>query len=138
MNITFFPMHWVGTLGMPRRVADYQPLADLYPSVHGWNIVITIGALIQGVAFVIFLYNIVNSWRRGPIAPGNPWRAHSLEWMVSSPPPLFNFYDTPQVLGGPYEFGTPDYHHAIVAERAHQPSANGHSPNGHVEETHPA
>jgi heme/copper-type cytochrome/quinol oxidase subunit 1 len=55
-NITFFPMHWLGTLGMPRRIADYQELAANYPSVHGWNAVITIGALMQGIGFVVFVW----------------------------------------------------------------------------------
>jgi cytochrome c oxidase subunit 1 len=117
MNLTFFPMHWVGTLGMPRRVADYELLAKINPEVHGWNFAITVGALLQGVAMVVFLYNMVASWRSGPIAGGNPWRSRTLEWLVSSPPPLFNFYDTPKVVGPPYEFGVPNSVHAIVPTR---------------------
>ena len=116
MNITFFPMHWVGTIGMPRRVADYSALAILHPEVSGWNYVITIGAMIQAMAFVVFMYNMVNSWKQGPIAPANPWRSKTLEWLVSSPPPLFNFYNTPRVVGDPYEFGTRGAVHAIVAD----------------------
>jgi cytochrome c oxidase subunit 1 len=117
MNVTFFPMHWLGTLGMPRRVADYSVLNTIHPQVHGWNFVITMGAMLQGVAMVIFLYNMVNSWVSGPIAPANPWRSRTLEWLVSSPPPLFNFYDTPRVIGMPYEFGVPGAVHALVAEK---------------------
>ncbi|MCW2973082.1 MAG: ctaD [Thermoleophilia bacterium] len=114
LNVTFFPMHWLGTLGMPRRVADYSQLADRYPSVHGWNIVITLGALIQGVAFVVFMYNMAISWRRGPIAGPNPWRSRTLEWLVSSPPPLFNFHGVPKVVGAPYDYGRPGAVHALL------------------------
>ncbi len=113
-NITFFPMHWLGTLGMPRRIADYQELASNYPSVHGWNAVITIGAIMQGVGFIVFLYNMSTSWRRGPLAGDNPWRSHTLEWQVTSPPPLFNFHGTPVVVGAPYDYGLPGAKHALL------------------------
>ena len=63
----------------------------------------------------IFLYNMITSWRRGPIAPSNPWRALTLEWQVSSPPPIFNFTEIPQVVGSPYEYGVPGAQHAILA-----------------------
>ena len=56
---------------------------------------------------IVFLYNMITSWARGPIAPANPWRALTLEWQVSSPPPIFNFDEIPQVVGGPYEYGVP-------------------------------
>jgi cytochrome c oxidase subunit 1 len=65
---------------------------------------------------LIFLYNMIHSWARGPKAAANPWRAHSIEWQVSSPPPLFNFDDIPQVVGGPYEYGVPGARHAVFAE----------------------
>ncbi|MCW2956745.1 MAG: ctaD, partial [Thermoleophilia bacterium] len=114
MNVTFFPMHWLGTLGMPRRIADYQELAANYPSVHGWNIVITLGALIQGISYIVFIYNMAVSWKRGPIAPANPWNSRTLEWLVSSPPPLFNFHATPKVVGAPYDYGVPGAVHALL------------------------
>ncbi|MCB0877832.1 MAG: cbb3-type cytochrome c oxidase subunit I [Thermoleophilia bacterium] len=114
MNLTFFPMHWLGTLGMPRRIADYQELAMSHPSVHGWNSVITIGALLQGLGMIVFLYNMSTSWARGPIAPANPWRSRTLEWMVSSPPPLFNFHGTPVVTGAPYDYGLEGARHALL------------------------
>ena len=98
-NVTFFPMHWVGLQGMPRRVADYAP------EFGNWNFVISIASFALGASTVVFLYNMIVSWRRGPIAPGNPWRALTLEWQVSSPPPIFNFDEIPQVVGSPYEYG---------------------------------
>ena len=58
---------------------------------------------------------MITSWTRGPIAPSNPWRAMTLEWQVSSPPPLFNFDEIPQVVGGPYEYGVPGARHAVLS-----------------------
>jgi cytochrome c oxidase subunit 1 len=109
-NLTFFPMHWLGLQGMPRRVADYSPrFEDL-------NLFISISSFALGASAIVFLYNMVVSWARGPRAPANPWRANSIEWQVSSPPPVFNFAEVPQVVGGPYEYGVPGARHAVFAE----------------------
>ena len=107
-QLTFFPMHWQGLQGMPRRVADYDPRFETVNSVE------TIGSYMLGIATIIFFYNIITSWKSGPKAPWNPWRGKTLEWMVSSPPPLFNFDVEPQVVGGPYQYGIPDARHAVV------------------------
>jgi cytochrome c oxidase subunit 1 len=107
-NATFFPMHWVGIQGMPRRVADYvDRFADL-------NFFISVSSFVLGASFVLFLYNMISSWARGAPAPGNPWRALTLEWQVSSPPPIFNFDEIPQVVGSPYEYGVPGARHAVL------------------------
>src|SRR4051795_3410853 len=106
-NATFAPMHLIGVQGMPRRVADY---AERFAN---WNLFISICSFILGLSSLIFLYNVVSSWRGGPLAPANPWRALTLEWQVSSPPPIFNFDRVPTVVGGPYEYGVPDAVHAI-------------------------
>jgi cytochrome c oxidase subunit 1 len=107
-NFTFGPMHWLGLEGMPRRVADY---ADKFA---GWNLFISISAVALGLASLVFFYNMIVSWKWGPTAPANPWRAMTLEWQVSSPPPVFNFDEIPQVVGGPYEYGTPGAVHAVM------------------------
>ncbi|HEY3576440.1 MAG TPA: cytochrome c oxidase subunit I [Gaiellaceae bacterium] len=108
-NLTFFPMHILGTDGMPRRVADYLPkYADL-------NMFISLASFGLGISVIVFLYNMITSWRFGEIAPANPWRAMTLEWQVSSPPPTFNFDEIPQVVGSPYEYGVPGAQHAILA-----------------------
>jgi cytochrome c oxidase subunit 1 len=106
-NGTFAPMHLIGIQGMPRRVFDY---ADQWA---GWNLVISIFSFMLGLSSLVFLYNMVTSWRSGPRAPGNPWKALTLEWQVSSPPPIFNFDHIPTVVGGPYEYGVPGAVHGI-------------------------
>jgi len=107
-NATFFPMHIIGVEGMPRRVSDYAPrFAD-------WNMFISIASFGLGASMFVFLYNMIVSWRSGPPAGPNPWRAMTLEWQVSSPPPIFNFDEIPQVVGGPYEYGVPGARHAVL------------------------
>ena len=76
-NLTFFPMHIIGIEGMPRRVADYAPkFASL-------NMFISLASFGLGASAIVFLYNMITSWRFGAIAPANPWRALTLEWQVS-------------------------------------------------------
>jgi cytochrome c oxidase subunit 1 len=106
-NLTFGPMHIIGVQGMPRRVYDY---ADKFAT---WNLIISICAFILGLSTLVFAYNMVASWRGGPRAVANPWRALTLEWQVSSPPPIFNFDAIPTVVGGPYEYGVPGAVHGV-------------------------
>jgi len=119
-NATFFPMHLIGTQGMPRRVADY---ADRFAD---WNFFISVSSFFLGASTLVFLYNMITSWARGPLAGGNPWRAMTLEWQVSSPPPTFNFDQVPQVVGSPYEYGVPGAKHALLnGDRAGAPVEAG-------------
>jgi len=92
-NVTFFPMHVLGLLGMPRRIATYQ--AGL-----GWdtlNLVISVGSMFFGLGTLLTVYNLLRSRRRGAPAGDDPWRADTLEWSISSPPPEWNFATTPVV-----------------------------------------
>jgi cytochrome c oxidase subunit 1 len=107
-NLTFFPMHLIGTQGMPRRVSDYDP------QFGNWNLFISVASFFLGASTIVFLYNMVTSMRRGAPAEANPWRALTLEWQVSSPPPIFNFDEIPQVVGNPYEYGVPGARHAVL------------------------
>ncbi len=94
-NVTFFPMHIMGLLGMPRRVYTYP--AEL--GLDGWNILSTVGAVVMTVGFMIFFWNCLRSLWKGRAAPADPWQADSLEWSVSSPPPAYGFRRPPAVRG---------------------------------------
>ena len=98
-NATFLPMFYVGIEGMRRRVADYP--AEL----GGINLFISIAALNIALSVGLFAWNMIRSWARGPKAPPNPWRAQTLEWQVSSPPPIENFDQIPTVDAPPYQYG---------------------------------
>jgi cytochrome c oxidase subunit 1 len=118
-NLTFFPMHYLGLQGMPRRVADYAGrFADL-------NMFISIASFGLGASTIIFFYNLIWSLKHGERAGANPWHALTLEWQVSSPPPIFNFDEIPQVVGGPYEYGVPGARHAIFGTPAPAPVSVG-------------
>ncbi len=93
MNLTFMSFHLVGVEGMPRRYYYYT-------EESGWtffNQLATIGAYIQAVAILIFIYNFFVSMRKKPDAGADPWNARTLEWSVSSPPPIFNFFKLPNI-----------------------------------------
>jgi len=92
-NLTFFVQHFLGIMGMPRRVFTY-------PDLPGWgelNMASTIGAFIMGVSVIVFLWNVVDSLRHGKVAGDNPWNAWTLEWATSSPPSPHNFERVPPV-----------------------------------------
>ena len=93
MNLTFFPMHFSGMLGMPRRIYTYD-------SGQGWdtfNLISSIGAYMLVVSTLIFVYNFFKSRKSGEVAGSNPWDAGTLEWTIPSPPPEYNFAALPQV-----------------------------------------
>jgi cytochrome c oxidase subunit 1 len=98
-NATFLPMFWLGIEGMRRRVADYPP------DLAGVNLWVSVSALLIALSTVVFVYNTVRSWARGPRAVPNPWQAHTLEWQVASPPPIENFDEVPVVRSDPYGYG---------------------------------
>jgi len=92
-HLTFFPMHWSGLLGMPRRVYTYPAGLGLELP----NLISTLGSFVLGTAVVLFVVNGLVSLYRGAIAGPNPWGAASLEWATASPPPVYNFAHIPVV-----------------------------------------
>ncbi len=92
-NITFFPMHILGTEGMPRRYYTYE--AGMGWEI--WNLIETIGAFLLAFSVLLFIWNMLTSLRNGAIASTDPWDAATLEWATSSPPPAHNFDKTPIV-----------------------------------------
>jgi len=98
-TLNFLPMHPLGLMGMPRRVASYDP------EFAFWNVVASIGAFLLGMSTIPFILNVVASWIAGKKAVDNPWRAIGLEWLVSSPPDVENFEEIPIIISEPYGYG---------------------------------
>lgn len=95
MNVTFFPMHILGLMGMPRRIYTYLP-------EMGWgslNLLATVGALFIATSAIVFIGNVLSSLRGSVLAGDNPWNAPTLEWATSSPPPSYNHLFIPVVEG---------------------------------------
>ncbi|MEA2598643.1 MAG: cytochrome c oxidase subunit [Thermomicrobiales bacterium] len=92
-NLTFFPMHFLGLQGMPRRYYTYQKESGF----GDWHLVSSIGAFLTGISFLLFLYNIWHSLRQGERAGADPWDAATLEWSTPSPPPVYNFARIPVI-----------------------------------------
>ena len=92
-NITFFPMHFLGLMGMPRRIYTY-------PGGLGWdvwNLASTVGVFVLALGILVFIGNAAASLRSGAPAPADPWDGRTLEWAVASPPPEYNFRHIPTV-----------------------------------------
>jgi cytochrome c oxidase subunit 1 len=93
MNVTFFPMHFSGLLGMPRRI--YQ-----YDAGQGWetfNLLSTIGTVGIVLSTLLFVFNFFRSLKSGPKAANDPWGAPTIEWGIPSPPPDYNFQRLPNI-----------------------------------------
>jgi cytochrome c oxidase subunit I len=93
MNLTFMPMHWSGLMGMPRRTWVY----DAGQGLEIYNLMSSIGAYIQAVSVLIFVFNMIRSRKSGQVAGNDPWGAPTLEWSIPSPPPDYNFATIPKV-----------------------------------------
>jgi cytochrome c oxidase subunit 1 len=94
-NITFFPMHFLGVMGMPRRIYTYADNLNW----EFWNRVSTVGVFVLTLSILIFLLNAFQNLRRGVVATADPWDGRTLEWSISSPPPVYNFAEIPMVSG---------------------------------------
>jgi cytochrome c oxidase subunit 1 len=93
VNLVFFPQHFLGLAGMPRRTADYPD------AFAGWNFVSSIGAYISALGLLIFLFGVAWAFIRKERAADNPWGpgATTLEWTLSSPPPFHQFNTLPRI-----------------------------------------
>ena len=92
-HLVFFPQHFLGLMGMPRRIQTYD--ADL-----GWNfynLLSSAGAFILGMGVLLFLFSMLRDYRYGETAGDDPWDARTLEWSISSPPPHYDFAELPEV-----------------------------------------
>ncbi len=101
LNGTFVPMHWLGLMGMPRRVAEYDPQFQTINQVE------SLFSFVMTLAILLFFVNALWSIRHGKRAGHNPWHARTLEWQIPSPPPYYNFKHIPTVLANPYAFDEP-------------------------------
>lgn len=104
-NLVFFPQHYVGEAGMPRRYSGYSEnywLNDLL----GINVFISYAAFALGASQLIFLLNFFGSWIFGKKAESNPWESNTLEWTTPSPIPYYNYEKIPTVYRNPYEYSS--------------------------------
>jgi heme/copper-type cytochrome/quinol oxidase subunit 1 len=91
-NLAFFPQHFLGLMGMPRRIYTYTDSSwELY------NLLSTIGSYVMGVGVLVFIANVIWARRRSPRAVNDPWLGDTLEWFTTSPPPPDNFEKVPYV-----------------------------------------
>jgi len=105
VNVTFFPQHFLGLSGLPRRYADYPD------AFTGWNAVSSVGSLISLIGVIIFVYVIYEGLASNRIAPSNPWKVNelfsakndvevtsTLEWLQTSPPSFHTYQELPYVV----------------------------------------
>jgi cytochrome c oxidase subunit 1 len=97
-NMLYFPFFFLGYFGMPRRYYDYLPEFQTY------HVISTVGSWILVLGIIIIVVNLLVAYKRGKIAPANPWGGRTLEWTIASPPPAENFHDIPVVTTGPYDY----------------------------------
>lgn len=120
-NLTFFPQHFLGIQGMPRRIYTYN--AGLNWEL--WNLVSTVGAFGIAASMLVFIFNVWRSSRNGLRAGKDPWDGATLEWTISSPPPHYNFVVLPQVTSArPYwdeKYGTGHGAHGLPVDAEHLP-----------------
>ncbi|MDC9823459.1 cbb3-type cytochrome c oxidase subunit I [Devosia sp. ZB163] len=107
--LIFFPMHYLGIMGVPRRYFESQDISFLPPSAHDLNVFITVCALIVGAAQMVFVFNLIWSIRHGKPAGGNPWRATTLEWQTPETPPAHGNFgrELPVVYRWAYDYSVP-------------------------------
>ena len=126
----FFPMHYVGLVGVPRRYPELGDTAFIPDSVHTLNAFISVAALIVGFAQIVFLFNLIWSLRNGKMAGGNPWKATTLEWQTpTTPPPHGNWgKDLPVVYRWAYDYSVPGAPEDFIAQNDPAPRSVAENP----------
>ncbi|MGZ9713123.1 cytochrome c oxidase subunit I [Glaciimonas sp. GNP009] len=116
----FFPMHYLGILGMPRRYYVFQGYKFIPSSAQSLNVFITVVALVVAAGQLVFIFNLVWSTFRGKRAESNPWRAASLEWQTPKTPPEHGNWgpQLPVVYRGAYAYSLPGEKEDFVAQNA--------------------
>ena len=123
----FFPMHYLGLMGVPRRYYELGEMAFVPKSAETLNIFITVAALIVGAAQVVFWFNMAWSLFKGRLAGGNPWNANSLEWQTPQTPPTHGNWgkELPVVYRWAYDYSVPGAERDFVPQN--QPPATPHA-----------
>jgi cytochrome c oxidase subunit 1 len=123
----FFPMHYVGLVGVPRRYHELGDASFVTDSLHSLNSFITVAALTVGFAQMVFLFNIVWSIRNGKEAGGNPWRATTLEWQTAETPPVHGNFgeELPIVYRWAYDYSVPGAPEDFIAQNDPGPQTAG-------------
>ncbi|MDK1489876.1 cytochrome c oxidase subunit I [Sinorhizobium sp. 7-81] len=124
----FFPMHYLGLVGVPRRYHELGDASFVTDSVHSLNAFISVAALIVGAAQIVFLFNLVWSLRHGREAGGNPWRATTLEWQTpETPPPHGNWgKELPVVYRWAYDYSVPGAPEDFIPQNQPAPGRMSH------------
>ena len=127
--LIYFPMHYLGVLGMPRRYYNYEGYKFIPTSAHSLNAFITVVALTVGVTQLVYVFNLVWSTLRGTKAVANPWRAASLEWATPNTPPAHGNWGAqlPVVYRWAYAYSVPGAPQDFIAQTA-PPEAGGQEP----------
>ena len=133
----YFPMHYLGILGMPRRYYAYDNYQFIPPSAQSLNAFITVVALIVGVAQLVFVANLIWSYFRGAKAGSNPWRAASLEWQTPQTPPVHLNWgpELPAVHRWAYAYSVPGAPEDFIPQTAPVRAGGDEPEQTHVKET---
>jgi cytochrome c oxidase subunit 1 len=132
----FFPMHYLGILGMPRRYYAFDGYKFIPDSAHALNAFISVVALTVATAQLVFIFNLVWSVFRGKPAAANPWRAASLEWQTPETPPAHGNWgeQLPVVYRGAYTYSVPGAKEDFIAQNV--PPVAGDAESLVVKETY--
>jgi len=116
--LIYFPMHYIGFLGVPRRYYAYDNYDFIPPSVDDLNSFITVVAIVVGVSQLLLIYNLARSTFKGKKADANPWQATSLEWQTPTTPPGHGNWgpEQPQVYRWAYDFSVPGAKHDFIPQ----------------------